>query len=769
MLLLRHCLRVTMVVAGATALAAGCGGLRELPVNGHDAAAGGASGSSAGAGRGGSGGVGGVGGSAAGTGGSTMIVDAGGVDAPMCVAGGACVPANPCHKGMFVCNENAMVCMELTDLQANGTVCGADKVCRNGSCDACVAGMACDVTGKPCRVGSIVCTTGAPVCTETDNKPNGTMCGTGMVCQAGACAACQMGGACTPTNKCHTGMLVCSGAAPSCTDTNANVGAGTSCGTDMVCNATGTCGACVQGMDCAVPGKPCRKGTIACNTGTPVCIETADQPNGTVCGTGMVCQAGTCAACSAGTVCVPANPCHVGITVCTPTIACTDTGNVLTNGASCGTDKVCNAGTCVSCAAGASCQPANACRTGVVSCATGSPVCSETGNRPNGTVCGTNMVCTNGSCATDCPPNSACTPMNPCHTGTLSCATGAPVCTDSGSNQPDGTACGMNLVCKTGMCVSCTAGQPCQPTNPCKTGQTSCSTGSSVCVESGNKGQGAQCGPPQSCSGGVVTLQGACNATGMCVAGTMQCTTGCNTAGTDCATCPPGQTSCPQGCKNLTSDVTNCGMCGNVCPSPAGGAGIPTCGNSTCGILCNAGFVECSPPSLGICQPTVWDFEDMSIEGYRVITTPSAAGKLGVTSQFAHSGKFSLGAIIKATGTGLTRGFQIGPLMCADKGLIPGKGVTVTGWMLIEPSDPKETFGPNSYWGIRITTESGETLAKGSPRGYNMWFPVQVAVPAGDVRLISFVLEGVFAPEDTRLPTDWTGTMYFDDISIDYP
>jgi len=327
----------------------------------------------------------------------------------------------------------------------------------------------------------------------------------------------------------------------------------------------------------------------------------------------------------------------------------------------------------------------------------------------------------------------------------------------------------MNLVCKTGMCVSCTAGQPCQPTNPCKTGQTSCSTGSSVCVESGNKGQGAQCGPPQSCSGGVVTLQGACNATGMCVAGTMQCTTGCNTAGTDCATCPPGQTSCPQGCKNLTSDVTNCGMCGNVCPSPAGGAGIPTCGNSTCGILCNAGFVECSPPSLGICQPTVWDFEDMSIEGYRVITTPSAAGKLGVTSQFAHSGKFSLGAIIKATGTGLTRGFQIGPLMCADKGLIPGKGVTVTGWMLIEPSDPKETFGPNSYWGIRITTESGETLAKGSPRGYNMWFPVQVAVPAGDVRLISFVLEGVFAPEDTRLPTDWTGTMYFDDISIDYP
>src|SRR4029079_19652335 len=221
--------------------------------------------------------------------------------------------------------------------------------------------------------------------------------------------------ACTPTNRCHTGTLVCSGAAPSCTDTNTNVAAGTSCGPDMACNATGMCVACVQGVDCVVPGKPCRKGTIACNTGTPVCIESSDVANGTVCGANMVCQAGNCAACSAGSICVPANPCHGGITVCSPNIGCTDTGNSLANGVSCGTDKVCNAGTCVSCAANSSCQPQNPCKTGVTSCATGSPVCQDSVNQPNGTTCGTNMVCNAGRCAA-CPSGTCVPAGHPRHT-----------------------------------------------------------------------------------------------------------------------------------------------------------------------------------------------------------------------------------------------------------------------------------------------------------------------------------------------------------------
>ena len=149
----------------------------------------------------------------------------------------------------------------------------------------------------------------------------------------------------------------------------------------------------------------------------------------------MVCSNGACAACSVGTLCQPTNPCHAGVTVCAPSIGCTDTGNALTNGTQCGTDRVCNAGTCVSCSAGASCQPTNPCKTGATSCATGSPVCMESGNRASGTMCGANMVCNaTGSCVS-CSVNSACPPTNPCHTGTLMCATGTPVCTDTGQSS----------------------------------------------------------------------------------------------------------------------------------------------------------------------------------------------------------------------------------------------------------------------------------------------------------------------------------------------
>jgi hypothetical protein len=771
-MLLERTLRLMLFAACSTAVAAGCGGLRQFPVRDYDGGPGGIGGSSANAGRGGgSAGTTGAGGSVAGSIGTdapTTIVDAGGIDGPMCVPGGACVPPNPCHKGMFVCLEGGvMSCMELTDLQSNGTVCDTDKVCHNGACESCVEGMACDVTGKPCRVGSIVCATGSPVCTETNNKPNGSSCGTGMVCQSGTCATCQVGGACTPTNKCHTGTLVCSGAAPSCTDSGTNVAAGTSCGTDMVCSAAGACGACVQGMDCVVPGKPCRKGTIACNTGTPVCIESSDVANGTVCGANMVCQAGNCAACSAGSICVPANPCHAGITVCTPNIGCTDTGNALANGASCGTDKVCNGGTCVSCAAGASCQPTNACKTGTTSCATGSPVCVESGNKNNGTSCGTGMVCNAGSCAT-CSAGTSCMPANPCHTGTLNCSTGTPSCTDSGQNQTDGTGCGTNLVCKGGSCVSCTAGQACQPTNVCKTGVTSCATGASVCMESGNKGVGTLCGAGQSCTNGMLTTAAMCTANGTCLSATTACTNGCNTAGTDCANCPPGQTSCPAGCRDLTRDPGNCGQCAHACSDPPVG-GIGICASSSCDVQCNPGYLQCYPASLALCQQTLWDFEDMSLAGYKVLNSPSAAGKLGYTSLVQHSGKYSLGAVIKATGT--TRGYQIGPPLCglATKSYVVGKTITVSAWMMLEPDSKDETFGRLSYWGIRITTESGDTLAKGTPRGYYEWFPVSVTAPAGDNQLSAVILEGVFSSDVVTLPTDWTGNVYFDDVQISVP
>jgi hypothetical protein len=159
----------------------------------------------------------------------------------------------------------------------------------------------------------------------------------------------------------------------------------------------------------------------------------------------------------------------------------------------------------------------------------------------------------------------------------------------------------------------------------------------------------------------------------------------------------------------------------------------------------------------------------MTLGGYRVLNSPSAAGKLGYTSLVVHSGKFALGAVIRATGT--TRGYQIGPPLCgaAVRSYVSGKTITVSGWMYLEPSDKAETFGKASYWGIRITTESGDTLAKGVPGGYFQWFPVSVTAPLGDNQLSAVVLEGVFTAEIPTVPADWTGNVYFDDIQITVP
>jgi hypothetical protein len=93
----------------------------------------------------------------------------------------------------------------------------------------------------------------------------------------------------------------------------------------------------------------------------------------------------------------------------------------------------------------------------VTSCASGLAVCLATGNQPDGVACGTNRVCTNGICGGDCDTSVSCTPAAPCHVGFISCATGAPLCDDTGTPVQDGTACGTNEVCVSGSCLPCDA------------------------------------------------------------------------------------------------------------------------------------------------------------------------------------------------------------------------------------------------------------------------------------------------------------------------
>ncbi|WP_176064551.1 hypothetical protein [Anaeromyxobacter diazotrophicus] len=239
-------------------------------------------------------------------------------------------------------------------------------------------------------------------------------------------------------------------------------------GTMLVdCGARGTLLAswnfqsCLAGTACT-PANACHTGAISCSTGAPVCADSGTSlADGTACGTGQVCLAGACNACAANVTCAPADPCLTGTTSCsTGTSVCVASGNQ-PDGTSCGTNLVCSAGSCVACSANLACAPAtNLCHVGTTSCSTGASTCTDTGaSQPDGTSCGTAMACTAGACT--CAPGGTCTaPADLCHVASYTCdLSGNPVCTPGATPVADGTVCGTGLFCSAGACISC-SGQP---------------------------------------------------------------------------------------------------------------------------------------------------------------------------------------------------------------------------------------------------------------------------------------------------------------------
>jgi hypothetical protein len=139
---------------------------------------------------------------------------------------------------------------------------------------------------------------------------------------------------------------------------------------------------------------------------------------------------------------------------------------------------------------GTACDTLTPCRTAAWDCSSGTRVCADNANLPDGRECGAGQVCLAGACVA-CASNVDCVPPQaPCHRGTTSCATGVSVCVDSGVPVADGTTntgCTGTQVCNGGACVGCAAGSACTPPSaPCHAGSVDCSTGSAVCVDSGS-------------------------------------------------------------------------------------------------------------------------------------------------------------------------------------------------------------------------------------------------------------------------------------------
>ena len=349
---------------------------------------------------------------------------------------------------------------------------------------ACNPGESC-TPSTACRTGTIDCSTGIPQCKVLANAPDGTMCGVDQVCSAGACTTCKGGGMCAPAGSaCHQGVFSCSTGTQVCIDEEINAVDGQSCGNGQVCN-TGQCVACGQGNTCTPSANVCHAGAIDCASGAPICKDTGGLANdGTKCGVDKVCSLGSCVLCEAGAACTPANPCHAGQLDCSSgSPVCQDTGDAM-DGTVCGSDQVCNQGTCSACKAGGDCAPlANDCHEGIYSCSTGTQVCVDKEiNAADGLTCGNgSQVCNTGHCIA-CAQGASCVPTNACHTGSIDCSTGSPVCTDLGATLSNGQSCGMDSVCNGGVCIACKGGDVCTPiTNACHQGQFACNTGIKIC------------------------------------------------------------------------------------------------------------------------------------------------------------------------------------------------------------------------------------------------------------------------------------------------
>src|SRR5262245_27205161 len=418
--------------------------------------------------------------------------------APKCPSGFTCEQVNQASVNIGVCCRTPGCTDGLTPDQVGGIV---DAAVNSGNFDAgphdasgCSTAQTCDTNpGAPCKVGRVVCGADGMTCEDGAKAKDGTPCGSAMLCVNGTCSVCMPGIACaTNSDQCRSGIVVCDPVG--CMNSTAK-SPGASCGTGQVCSAAGTCIPCSADAPCTTnPNNPCKKGKIACDTGSPQCLDDASAPDGTSCGQDKVCKTGACMTCAAGTVCAtnPGGPCKLGVVTCGASASggCMD-GESAGAGVACGSGMVCNGnGQCVACMAGQSCNtnPGAPCKTGVVDCAMGSPRCLDTGNTAAGTTCGTNLVCNGTGTCVACTAGTACT-TNPsvCRNGITSCTTGASVCID-GSNKPATATCPGGPMCDgNGFCGVCTANQSCTG-NPsaCKQGKTTCNGNMTTCTDGAN-------------------------------------------------------------------------------------------------------------------------------------------------------------------------------------------------------------------------------------------------------------------------------------------
>lgn len=220
-----------------------------------------------------------------------------------------CASTDPCIEN-GTCDEAKHACT-VGSVKASGASCGPSKSCKGGACVDALCGDAVVTAPEQCDNGAangpksgcesdctfscenaatdcatVPCTT--PSCsaahscqTAPDLSKNGQACGSGLVCNGGACIApgatcgngileggedCDFGGSNAAGSGCEINCkFSCTKGPDSCTDVNA-------------CHAAPTC------TTVSVGGKSGQK-----------CVTGADKADGATCGVGSICIAAVCA------------------------------------------------------------------------------------------------------------------------------------------------------------------------------------------------------------------------------------------------------------------------------------------------------------------------------------------------------------------------------------------------------------------------------------------------------------------------------------------
>ncbi len=430
---------------------------------------------------------------------------------------GVCNDSNPCN-GEETCDGATHKCQAAPANVPDGTVCGEAHKCQNGKClpakpdcgdklvedpEECddgntVSGDGCEnnckytcATGDPtrnCSSGDICAGTGqcddlaTHTCSYTGQPPNGSSCGTGVVCVNHVC-----------TDK-YCGNKKVDGT-EECDDGNNTPGDG--CENDC----TWTCLASDPTRNCKAASECFQDGT--CDPGKHTCSTPVPKPAGTACGGGTKnCIAGSCepVRCGDGIV-------AQGQEIC-------DDGNLNpTDG--CDVAQNCTK----SCANPATDCTALACRT---SQCTADGRCTSVADPSKNT-----NACSGGSGSATCNAG-ACT-SGTCGDGNTD--TGE-TCDFGSGNNVAGSGCEPNcqLTCKTAQ--DCDDGDPCNGTETCDT------------VVVGGK-TGKKCNPGTSLADGTACAGG----TKLCIGGGCRlsvCGDGITTAPEQCD--PPNTVGCNADC-----------------------------------------------------------------------------------------------------------------------------------------------------------------------------------------------------------------------------